>query len=96
MPKAVSDKNRLPGKIVFVLNLISICLAKGQANSPTDTAVRARKGTTPSPDVYATATTRNKPQVTFKGQPVRIKSPSGREYEIEWTADDVRSIFDSH
>jgi len=56
---------------------------------------------TPSPVDNYTSTSRRKSQVTFKNRPVRIKSPSGKEYEVEWTSDDVRkqnknySIFTS-
>lgn len=65
---------------------------KNAANSPTETGARNNTGATPTPDVYAANTTRNKAQVTFKNQPVRVKSPSGREYDIEWTAEDVMRI----
>lgn len=37
----------------------------------------------------ATAGNRRKSQVTFKTRPVRVKSPSGREYDLEWTSEDV-------
>lgn len=44
---------------------------------------------TPSPLDEATMVNRRKSQVSFKTRPVRVKSPSGREYDLEWTSDDV-------
>lgn len=64
-------------------------MLKNEADSPAETAAHNNTGATPTPDAYATSTTRSKGQVTFKNQPIRVKSPSGREYEIEWTTDDV-------
>jgi hypothetical protein len=34
--------------------------------------------------------------VTFKPQPVRVKSPSGQEYDVEWPSDDVKQILLIH
>ena len=44
---------------------------------------------TPSPDGYSAIGNRRQSQVSLKPRPIRINSPSGQEYEIEWTADDV-------
>jgi hypothetical protein len=44
---------------------------------------------TPSPvDGYIMGN-RRQSQVALKPRPIRVKSPSGQEYEVDWTADDV-------
>ena len=37
---------------------------------------------------------RRQGQIPYRSRPMKVKSPSGHEYDIEWTSDDVlRSFF---
>ncbi len=53
------------------------------------TTLSPDKRITPSPDHKLTTANRRKSQVPFKPRPIRLKSASGQEYELEWTLDDV-------
>jgi len=47
----------------------------------------------PLPIDNSTTGNKRKSQVTFKSREVRVKSPSGQEYEMQLTADDVEENF---
>ena len=36
---------------------------------------------------------RRQVQVPYRSRPMKVKSPSGQEYDIEWTSDDVLRSF---